>query len=119
MHEGLKNINSQLIEFHVAPQVNPNAGLPYHEWFVELSTTESLDINDISKKIDEALQTKNIYYKDLRVGGILQEAKIRLLKPQSFIQYMQSEGKLGGQNKVPRLSNDRKIADWMHQNQTF
>ena len=119
IHEGLKNLNSQLIEFHVAPQVNPEAGLPYHEWFVELNTMDSININNLSKKIDEALQTKNIYYKDLRVGGILQEAKIRVLKPQSFIQYMQSEGKLGGQNKVPRLSNDRKIADWMHQNQTF
>lgn len=119
IQEGMKSIDAQLIEFHVAPQVNPEAGLPYHEWFVELKQSNPFDINNFSKKIDEALQAKNIYYKDLRVGGILQEAKIRLVQPQSFIHYMQSEGKLGGQNKVPRLSNDRKIADWMHQNSAF
>jgi GH3 auxin-responsive promoter len=119
IQEGMKGMEAQLIEFHVAPQVNPEAGLPYHEWFIELNTSNSFDISIFSKKIDEALQAKNIYYKDLRVGGLLQEAKIRLVKPQSFIHYMQSEGKLGGQNKVPRLSNDRKIADWMHQNSAF
>ncbi len=119
MNEGLKSMDTQLIEFHVAPQVNPESGLPYHEWFVELNSPEMININNLAKKVDEALQSKNIYYKDLRVGGILQEAKIRLVKGQSFIQYMHSQGKLGGQNKVPRLSNDRIIADWMHQNQSF
>jgi hypothetical protein len=64
-----------------------------------------------SQKVDEALQQKNAYYKDLRKGNILQNLVIRALKINSFIDYMRSEGKLGGQNKVPRLSNDRKIAE--------
>lgn len=119
MKEGMKKLGTQLIEFHVAPQVNPEIGLPYHEWFVELTDSTHIQLEELSQIIDEALQSKNIYYQDLRVGGILQQAKIRLLPPQSFIRYMQSEGKLGGQNKVPRLANDRKIADWMHQNNIF
>jgi hypothetical protein len=100
-----------IIEFTVAPQVNPPQGeLPYHEWFVEFGT-EPKDITNFSLKVDEALQKKNIYYFDLIKGNILQPLKIRSLKKNAFIDYMRSKGKLGGQNKVPRLANDRKIAD--------
>lgn len=100
-----------IIEFTVAPQVMPlEGGLPYHEWFVAFEN-EPADITNFEKAVDLALQQKNIYYQDLIVGNILQTLKIRSLKPNAFIQYMKSNGKLGGQNKVPRLSNDRKIAD--------
>jgi len=100
-----------ITEFTVAPQVNPPAGeLPYHEWFIEFSTPPA-DIAAFSKKVDKALQKKNIYYFDLIEGKILQPLVIRLLQKDAFVTYMRSEGKLGGQNKVPRLSNDRKIAD--------
>lgn len=100
-----------ITEFTVAPQVNPMEGqLPYHEWFVEFST-EPRDLAAFSKKVDEALQKKNIYYFDLIEGNILQPLIIRTLKKDAFVNYMKSEGKLGGQNKVPRLSNDRKLAD--------
>jgi len=69
------------------------------------------DIEKFALQVDEILQQKNIYYKDLIDGNILQTLVIRVMKKNSFIDYMKSEGKLGGQNKVPRLSNDRKIAD--------
>ena len=104
--EGIK-----ITEFTVAPQVNPPVGeLPYHEWFVEFATLPA-NLNDFSKKVDKALQAKNIYYFDLIEGKILQPLVVRTLKKDAFVNYMKAEGKLGGQNKVPRLSNDRKVAD--------
>ena len=100
-----------ITEFTVAPQVNdPDGGLPYHEWFVEFSKSPQ-DLRVFSKKVDEALQKKNIYYFDLIEGKILQPLVIRTLQKDAFVNYMRAEGKLGGQNKVPRLANDRKIAD--------
>lgn len=98
-------------EFTVAPEVNPPENeLPYHEWFVEFSTPPA-DIEAFRYKVDEALQQKNSYYYDLVQGKILQPLKLRALKPQAFVDYMRNQGKLGGQNKVPRLANDRVIAD--------
>jgi phenylacetate-coenzyme A ligase PaaK-like adenylate-forming protein len=103
--------NVGITEFTVAPQVNPGpAELPYHEWLVEFSSPPA-DLVAFSKKVDKALQKKNIYYFDLIDGKILQPLIIRPLPKDAFVAYMRSEGKLGGQNKVPRLSNDRKIAD--------
>jgi hypothetical protein len=105
------NAGIEIIEFTVAPQVNPQSGqLPYHEWFIEFGN-EPDDIKSFSLSVDKALQNKNIYYLDLIAGNILQPLVIKSLKKNTFINYMRSQGKLGGQNKVPRLSNDRKIAD--------
>jgi hypothetical protein len=101
----------EVVEFTVAPQVNPPAGeLPYHEWFIEFGT-EPKDLKALGQKMDKELQKKNIYYFDLITGNILQPLVIRSLRKATFIDYMRSQGKLGGQNKLPRLSNDRKIAD--------
>ncbi len=101
----------EITEFTVAPQVNPPPGkLPFHEWFVEFSK-EPADLNAFALNVDKALQKKNIYYFDLVKGNILQPLIIRSLKKDTFINYMRAKGKLGGQNKVPRLANDRKIAD--------
>jgi len=100
-----------VVEFTVAPQVNPvEDGLPYHEWFVEFGKPPA-DMAAFTQKVDKALQQKNIYYFDLVEGNILRPLVVRSLLPDSFINFMRSQGKLGGQNKVPRLSNDRKIAD--------
>lgn len=100
-----------VIEFTVAPQVSPqNNQLPYHEWFIEFGK-EPKDLQAFALKVDQALQKKNIYYFDLIEGNILQPLIVRSLKKDTFINYMRSQGKLGGQNKVPRLANDRKIAD--------
>ncbi len=100
----------EITEFTVAPQVNPPVGkLPYHEWFVEFAN-EPKDLKTFSEKVDLALQKKNIYYFDLIEGKILQPLIIRSLQKDAFVNYMREEGKLGGQNKVPRLSNDRKLA---------
>ncbi len=100
-----------VIEFTVAPQINPPKGqLPYHEWFIEFGKEPS-NIAVLASKVDLALQKKNLYYFDLVKGKILQPLIIRHLKKDTFIKYMRSQDKLGGQNKVPRLTNDRKIAD--------
>lgn len=100
----------QVIEFTVAPQVNPTQGLPYHEWLIAFDNLPD-NLDAFAAEVDAALQQKNIYYKDLITGSVLKPLVITPLKPDAFISYMKSEGKLGGQNKVPRLSNDRKIAD--------
>lgn len=100
----------ELVEFTVAPQVTPKDGLPHHEWLVEFANPPS-DIKAFSEKLDDHLRTLNVYYNDLITGNILRTLMITSLKRNSFIEYMKSLGKLGGQNKVPRLSNDRKIAD--------
>lgn len=101
---------ADIVEFTVAPQVNPGKGaLPYHEWFIEFGKKPT-DMKAFALKVDKALQKKNIYYFDLIEGNILQPLIIQSLAKDAFIDYMRSQGKLGGQNKVPRLSNDRKIA---------
>lgn len=99
----------ELIEFTVAPQVTPKDGLPYHEWLVEFAQ-EPKDMNAFSLELDKQMRDSNVYYDDLITGNILRTLVITSLKRNAFIEYMRSQGKLGGQNKVPRLSNDRKIA---------
>ena len=105
-------MNVHISEFSVAPQVAADGELPYHEWFVEFAQMPN-DINALAAKTDSYMQQKNVYYKDLRDGNILQQLKIRVLPQGAFVNYMKSQGKLGGQNKVPRLANDRKIADML------
>lgn len=99
-----------IVEFTVAPQVQTTGELPYHEWFIEFGN-QPKDMEKFAAKIDNRLQEKNSYYKDLIQGNILQQLKISVMQKGAFIHYMKSKGKLGGQNKVPRLSNDRTIAD--------
>ncbi|MGX5689041.1 GH3 auxin-responsive promoter family protein [Arcticibacter tournemirensis] len=106
-----KETGVEITEFTVAPQVSPpGGGLPYHEWFVEFAK-EPANAEEFSMKVDSVLQKKNIYYQDLIEGKILRPLVIRPLQKDAFRNYMKMEGKLGGQNKVPRLSNDRQIAD--------
>jgi acyl-CoA synthetase (AMP-forming)/AMP-acid ligase II len=106
-----KHPEVELVEFTVAPQVTPpEGGLPYHEWLVEFAKAPN-NLEAFAHDLDEKLTQLNVYYDDLITGNILQRLKIRSLAPNAFIDYMKSQGKLGGQNKVPRLSNDRKIAD--------
>jgi hypothetical protein len=102
-----------LVEFTVAPQVTPAEGLPHHEWLVEFSQAPA-DMAAFALELDNQMRVLNVYYDDLITGSILQPLKITPLKPNAFIDYMKAQGKLGGQNKVPRLSNDRKIAEELH-----
>lgn len=101
-------------EFSVAPQVTPHEGLPYHEWLIAFENLPQ-DIQQFAQEIDTKLCELNAYYDDLITGNIIQTLKITALKPDAFQSYMKSIGKLGGQNKVPRLSNNRKIADAIQQ----
>ena len=101
----------QITEFTVAPQViPPDGGLPYHEWFIEFVQPPK-ELDAFAAALDEAMQQKNTYYHDLIAGKILQPLHIRLVQKNGFIEYMRTQGKLGGQNKVPRLANDRALAD--------
>jgi hypothetical protein len=84
--------------------------LPHHEWLVSFGKPPA-DLAAFAKDIDDQLQKLNIYYEDLIVGNILRPLVITPLQPDAFREYMKSKGKLGGQNKVPRLSNDRALAD--------
>jgi hypothetical protein len=102
--------NIHITEFTVAPYVNEGEGKSYHEWFIEFDTFPQ-NIQEFSKKVDINLREKNVYYDDLIAGNILQTLKITPIRKNGFIDYMKSIGKLGGQNKVPRLSNDRNIAN--------
>lgn len=100
----------RVTEFTVAPFVSGDAGKSYHEWFVEFEKKPH-DLDIFAEKLDQYLRKKNVYYDDLVGGNILRPLKITPICKNGFIDYMKSIGKLGGQNKVPRLSNDRKIAD--------
>jgi hypothetical protein len=105
----------EITEFTVAPQVSPEVGsLPYHEWYVEFEKAPQ-DMDSFSLKVDLALQKKNTYYFDLIEGKVLRPLIMHQLKKDAFINYMKSKGKLGGQNKVPRLSNDRHIANELNE----
>lgn len=101
---------AEVVEFTVAPQVSPQSGLPYHEWFIEFSKMPE-DLNKFAACLDAALRKLNIYYDDLITGQILCPLKVTLVRKNGFIDYMKSKGKLGGQNKVPRLANDRIIVE--------
>lgn len=105
--------NCNIVDFTIAPQVNPKLGLPYHEWFIEFETLP-FDLEKFGLDIDKSLRNKNPYYDDLIVGNILRPLIIRKLKKGSINKYMKSIGKLGGQFKMVHLSNDRKIADQLN-----
>lgn len=102
----------QITEFTVAPMIAADGGKSYHEWLIEFENLPA-DLTAFAKKVDDNLRKKNVYYDDLIGGNILQQLQISIVHKNGFIDYMKSIGKLGGQNKVPRLSNDRNIADGM------
>ena len=110
LQEAMEGTNIRVNEFTVAPQINPNQGLPYHEWFIEFENTPE-NMDEFAVKIDNAMRKQNVYYDDLIVGKVLRTLIITKVQKNGFQEYMKSIGKLGGQNKLPRLSNDRKIAD--------
>jgi len=111
LQDTLAVMPAEVTEYHVAPQVSPADGsLPYHEWFVEFNQYPP-DISQFAMLINQSLMRKNIYYNDLLSGSVLQPLKITLIQRDGFRQYMKLAGKLGGQNKVPRLADNRQMAD--------
>ena len=110
LQEAIIGTNIRINEFTVAPQITPIDGLPYHEWFIEFENEpENLDF--FAEALDNAIRKQNIYYDDLIVGKVLRKVVVTKVVKNGFQDYMKSIGKLGGQNKIPRLSNDRKIVD--------
>ena len=114
LKEATANTEIQIKEFTVAPQVSPAEGLPYHEWLIEFDVPPE-DQAAFEEILDAQMEAQNIYYQDLIQGNVLRKLKVTPVVKNGFQAYMKSIGKLGGQNKVPRLSNDRKIADTLHQ----
>ena len=110
MQAAAADCGAKITEFTVAPMVVQGDGKSYHEWLIEFEH-QPADIGKLALTIDNYLRKKNTYYDDLIAGGILQTLRITPVKKDGFINYMRSVGKLGGQNKLPRLSNDRKVAD--------
>lgn len=110
MKATLKKYPAQITEFHLAPQVNPSEGLPYHEWFIEFDE-EPQNLEYFRGFLDQEMRSRNTYYDDLISGNILQPLKITRLQKNAFNQYAKEHGKLGGQNKIPRLANTREIAE--------
>lgn len=102
--------NVRVSEFTVAPQINPTNGLPYHEWFIEFEQ-EPQDLEAFAQAIDKQLRLQNPYYNDLIEGKVLRSLVISRVGQNGFQDYMKSVGKLGGQNKIPRLANDRILVD--------
>jgi hypothetical protein len=107
-------MNVSVVEFTVAPFIAQGEGKSYHEWFIEFEKMPT-DMALFSQKLNQYMCEKNVYYQDLIVGNILAPLHITTLDKNAFIDYMRSQGKLGGQNKVPRLSNDRNIANELTQ----
>lgn len=110
LQQALQQHQAQVTEFTVAPQITPANGLPYHEWFIEFEKPPE-NLEAFAEEINTVLCTKNSYYKDLIKGKVLRSLVVTCLSKNAFQQYMAANGKLGGQNKVPRLTNDRKMAD--------
>ena len=114
LKEAMEGTSIRVNEFTVAPQITPQSGLPYHEWFIEFEN-EPENLESFALKIDDAMRKQNTYYDDLIVGKVLRTLVITKVAQSGFQEYMKSIGKLGGQNKLPRLSNDRKIGDFLSQ----
>ena len=102
----------EITEFTVAPELGPHEGLPHHEWFVEFVSPPN-DIDKFSKSIDESMRAQNSYYNDLIKGKVLRPLVICSVEKNAFNTYMKSQGRLGGQNKTPRLANNRNIANFL------
>ena len=113
LNDSILGTTINISEFTVAPQVNPENGLPYHEWFIEFEN-EPDNLDAFAAKIDASMQMQNIYYFDLIEGKVLRPLIIRKVNKGGFHAYMKSIGKFGGQNKIPQLSDTRKIADVLH-----
>ena len=110
LKQAMENTSIQINEFTVAPQITPTDGLPYHEWFIEFENDPE-NVEAFAEAIDNVMRSQNTYYDDLIVGKVLRKLVITKVAKNSFQDYMKSIGKLGGQNKIPRLSNDRTIAN--------
>ena len=113
LQEAVIGTDIRINEFTVAPQITPAEGLPYHEWFIEFEN-EPEDSAAFAEAIDNAMRKQNMYYDDLIVGNVLRKVVLTKVSKNGFQDYMKSIGKLGGQNKIPRLSNDRKIVDLLN-----
>lgn len=118
VESAMKDANTEqlrITEFTVAPHIGKGTDGSYHEWLIEFEENPTVEqLKGLAKRLNDAMVAKNVYYKDLIEGSILQPLQITVIQKNGFVNYMKSIGKLGGQNKVPRLSNDRNLADGLY-----
>ncbi len=118
MENAIGKTGALVREFTVAPQIAPNSGLPYHEWLVEFEK-EPVSMDDFASELENSMRRQNIYYEDLITGKVLRTLVVTTVPTGGFVQYMKSVGRLGGQNKLPRLCNDRSVADALPKSGTY
>ena len=108
--ETIEKNGGVISDFHLAPQVKPKKGKPYHEWLIEFDNKPK-DMKSFSADLNQALRDRNTYYNNLQKDGVLSAAVVTPIKKGRFVAAMKTKGKLGGQNKIPHLANDRVLAD--------
>jgi hypothetical protein len=112
LKKAIESFELKVNEFTVAPVIKNKVSLPFHQWWIEFDNTpKKEEIERFAKVLDKNMQAQNTYYKDLITGKVLKQLEVVILKKETFRKFMKNKGKLGGQNKLPRLSNDRKIVD--------
>ena len=97
-------------EFTVAPRFKSKNENACHEWFIEFEN-DKVNTKVFASHLDRELQNQNKYYKDLITGKLIDKPAIKKVSKGGFKKYMNNIGKLGGQNKIPKIANDRKIVD--------
>jgi hypothetical protein len=112
LKDAMAEVPCEVSEFTVAPQLSPAEGLPYHEWFIEFAAAPA-DPARFAATMDEALQHRNPYYKDLITGKVLRPLVVTVVPRGGFATWMKSRGMNDAQSKVPRLANDRRYVEWL------
>jgi hypothetical protein len=110
LKDAMAEVPCEVAEFTVAPQLTPVGGLPYHEWFIEFAAPPA-DMSRFAALIDEALQQRNVYYKDLITGKVLRPLVIKPVARGGFAAWMKARGMNDAQSKMPRLANDRRYVE--------
>ena len=110
LKDAMAVVPCEVAEFTVAPVLAPTQGLPYHEWSIEFAAAPSDPVR-FAAAMDEALQRRNPYYKDLISGKVLRPLVVRSLPRGAFAAWMKARGMNDAQSKVPRLANDRRYVE--------
>jgi len=108
----LTKFGGEVFSFTVCPNISPKNGLPHHDWFIEF-IKKPTNFSSFCEYLDTSLRKQNIYYNDLVKNNIIKPLVVNCVKVGSFNNYMKSIDKLGGQNKCPSISNDRKIGNFL------
>lgn len=108
-----KETGATVLEYSAAPVFMDNNGKCRHQWLIEFTNMPD-SIEHFAKSLDDALKTLNSDYEAKRSNNItLQQLEVVVARKGLFNDWLKNKGKLGGQHKVPRLSNNRTIIEEM------